>query len=91
MARGRTHRAKAAIGWLITLLRDPAVRRGLWALVFFAAAATVFASVSLPRDVNLRAGQVAYTLPLTTPAAGVPAGGWVPRSPCSPIPRAQPP
>ncbi len=59
MARGRTHRAKAAIGWLITLLRDPAVRRGLWALVFFAAAATVFASVSLPREVNLRAGQVA--------------------------------
>jgi putative nucleotidyltransferase with HDIG domain len=45
------------------LLADAGVRRGLWALACWAATAALFASVSLPREVNLHAGQVApYTI-----------------------------
>ena len=49
----------SAMRWLASVWRDPGVRRGLWVLLFTAATAALFASVSLPREVNLRPGEVA--------------------------------
>lgn len=47
------------VRWLAGVGRDAGVRRGTWVLLFAAAAAALFASVSLPREVNLHAGEVA--------------------------------
>ena len=58
MAADGQRRWAAARG-LAAAFRDPSVRRPLWVAVFVVAASLLFASVSLPREVNLHAGQVA--------------------------------
>ncbi len=49
----------AAAARLGLILRAPGVRRTLWVALFAAVVAGLFASVSLPSQVNLRAGEVA--------------------------------
>ena len=44
---------------LVAVARDAAVRRAVWALLLVAATAVVYASVTLPREVNLKVNEVA--------------------------------
>ena len=64
----------AALHGIADLIRNAAVRRALWVLIFLAATTTLFASVSLPKTVNLKAGEVApYTVTAPTEMINRPA------------------
>ena len=74
MGEGFWSRLGASVRAVADLLRSRTVRRAVWVLLFLTAATAIFASVSLPKVVNLKAGEVAqYTITAPSEMVNTPA------------------